>query len=151
MKLVYLCGPITGLSYTGATDWRAGVAAELQSVGIGSLSPMRGKSYLEKETNLGFDYANTLLSNNRAITARDRFDTMRCDLVLSNLLGSQRVSIGSMIEFGWADAKRIPIVCVMEPTGNLHDHGMVKEIASWIVPRLEDALAITKAILTPGI
>ena len=43
MHTVYLAGPITGLTYDGATDWRHAVAADLNSVGIKGLSPMRGK------------------------------------------------------------------------------------------------------------
>lgn len=149
-KLVYLCGPITGLSYAGATDWRAGVRDKLAPE-IDALSPMRGKEYLRAETDLGFNYDHTLLSSNRAITTRDRFDTMRCDLVLANLLGATRVSIGSMIEFGWADAARVPIIAVMESEGNLHDHGMVKEMAGWIVHSLDEAVAIARAVLIPGV
>jgi hypothetical protein len=34
---------------------------------------------------------------------RDRFDATRCDVLLVNLLGAERVSIGTMMEVAWAD------------------------------------------------
>ncbi len=90
------------------------------------------------------------LSTPRGLTERDRFDTMRSDLVFCNLLGAEKISAGSMIEFGWADAKRIPILVCMEPEGNPHDHGMVHSVASWIVPTLEEGMEVTRDLLTPG-
>ena len=39
--LIYLAGPITGLSYGAATDWRFTASSILESVGITPLNPMR--------------------------------------------------------------------------------------------------------------
>jgi nucleoside 2-deoxyribosyltransferase len=149
---VYLAGPITGLSYGGATDWREYARKELDKYGIDAFSPMRGKIYLEKFKDLSGAadaYSAWPLSTAKGITTRDRFDATRVDLVLANLAGADRVSIGTMIEFGWADAHRRPIVTVMEPTGNVHDHAMVREMAGFIVPTLDEALFVARAILTP--
>ena len=38
----------------------------------------------------------------------------RCDVVLMYLIGAKKVSIGTMIEAGWADAYRKPVVLVLE-------------------------------------
>lgn len=151
MKTVYLAGPITGLNYEGATDWRNQAIATLAEVGVKGLSPMRGKEYLSgvKEfTSDGDMYgALSVMSSNRGIMTRDRFDAVRCDVLLVNLLGAPRVSIGTVMEIAWADACRTPIVCVMEPEGNIHDHGMVKEAIGFRVATLLEGLRIVAAIL----
>jgi hypothetical protein len=50
------------------------------------------------------------MSKPKGLTTRDRWDAMRCDVLLVNLLGATKVSIGTVLEFGWADAMDIPIV-----------------------------------------
>jgi nucleoside 2-deoxyribosyltransferase len=150
MKTVYLAGPITGLSYAGCTDWRELAIAKLAEHGIKGLNPMRGKSYLKHLTSIsgtGEEYKDMgVLSTQKSVTTRDRMDTRTSDLVLMNLLGAERVSIGTMIEAGWADAFRNPIILVIEPT-NLHHHMMLREIAGFVVPTLDEALAIAVSVL----
>lgn len=146
---VYLAGPISGLSYEGATDWRNDVCVELAEFGITGLSPMRHKEYLLGETTLADAYDDDplkALSTSKAITTRDRWDCQRADLVLMNLAGATKVSIGSMIEIGWADAARVPIVGVLGED-DLHYHAMVRECLGWVVPTLEEAVDITIAVL----
>lgn len=145
MKLVYLAGPISGLTYDGATSWRQYAMQQLKPI-VG-LSPMRGKDYLQDVTDLAPEgYADSVLSSSKGITARDRFDTLRADVIIMNLLGAERVSIGTMIELGWADSKRIPVICAMEP-GNPHEHAMVAETISFRVNTLDEAIELTKKIL----
>ncbi|MGZ5095552.1 MAG: hypothetical protein ACXWCH_30925, partial [Burkholderiales bacterium] len=81
------------------------------------------------------------------VMTRDRFDATRCDVLLVNLLGTTRVSIGTVMEIAWADAKRIPIVVAMEPQGNPHEHMMIAEAIGFRVPTLDEALHIVKAII----
>lgn len=154
-KSVYLAGPITGLTYDDGADWRVSVAADLLNSGIEAFSPLRAKDYLRRFGVLdaggsdGSSYVGVnVLSNPQGITTRDRFDTTGRDVVLANLIGAERVSIGTMIELGWADASRTPIVLAMEP-GNIHAHAMVEAVAGFTVPTLEEAVAVVKAILTP--
>jgi nucleoside 2-deoxyribosyltransferase len=64
-----------------------------------------------------------------------------------NLLGAKKVSIGTCVEIGWANAHDIPIVLIMEPDGNPHDHAFVTETASFRTDNLNDAVYIVKAIL----
>lgn len=148
-RLVYLCGPITGCTYEGAVDWRDEVTEKLWP-GITGLSPMRHKEYLLNDVDIADSYDEHIMSTTKAITVRDRFDTMRCDMLIANLLGAERVSIGSMLELGWADSKRIPSVVVMKED-NIHFHGMVREIAGWVVPTLEEAVKITNSTLVPEV
>lgn len=149
---VYLAGPITGLSYDRASDWRRGIISALAAVGIKALSPMRAKEYLAQLaapiSGTGEEYAHLgPLSLPRGVMTRDRFDATRCDVLLVNLLGAKTISIGSVMEIAWADTHRIPIIAVMEPAGNPHEHMMINEALGYRVASLDDAVHIVKAIL----
>lgn len=147
MSLVYLCGPISGLDYQGAVGWRDEFKKYLVE-GIDTLSPMRGKGYLTNEKYLAErGYDEHVMSSAKGITVRDRYDTMRADFIVANFLGATRVSIGSMIELGWADSLRIPIVAIMEKKGNVHDHGMVNEIIGFQVQTVEEAAQVVNVAL----
>jgi nucleoside 2-deoxyribosyltransferase len=111
---------------------------------------MRKKEYLGQETNIGDHYPDTVLSCQRGITTRDRWDAMRCDALFVNLLGATRVSIGTVMEIAWADAKRIPIVLVMEKEGNLHDHAMLREVVGFRVENLDDGVRVIEAMFYRG-
>lgn len=143
---VYLAGPITGLSYGGATDWRHDVIAQL-APDIKGLSPMRAKQYLAKEDKIGDSYENTALSSQAGITGRDRFDCRRADLAIFNFLGADKTSIGTCIEVGWTDAYHVPGILVIEASGNVHDHAMIRQICPWRVHSLDAAVTIAKAVL----
>lgn len=149
---VYLAGPISGLSYNGCTDWRERAKAQFASVGIDAFSPMRAKLYLSDHKNLSptcADYGDNPMSTPRGITARDRFDATNCDVLLVNLLGATRVSIGTMFEMAWADSCRIPIVCAIEPEGNVHEHGMLQDLISFRVTSIEEAVKVAAAVILP--
>lgn len=154
-KSVYLAGPITGLTYDEGQDWRDVAKEALQRDCIDAYSPLRAKNYLRAIGVL--DSAGTPdsaylglnpMSEPKGIMTRDRFDCMKRDMVLANFLGAKQVSIGTCIELGWADAARVPIVAVMEED-NIHRHAMVNEAAGFIVPTLEGALEVIRAVLLP--
>ena len=152
-KSLYLAGPIAGLSYRESTDWRKTVAGLLYSDVI-PLSPMRGKEYLDGDPSIKGDYDAVqrnrhALSTQAAITARDRFDTMvRGDAVLVNFLGAKKISLGTVIEVGWADAARKPIILVIEKEGNVHDYLMIREAAGFRTDSLEEACQIANTVLS---
>lgn len=146
--LVYLSGPITGCTYEGCTDWREYARAHLDLMGADGLSPMRGKEYLAGKGDI-LDGMSAVVSNfmsqDAAIVTRDRWDTTRCDFLLVNLLGAKAISIGTMIEIGWADAARKPVILVMEPAGNIHEHAFVRQLSGYRVDTLEAALKLLAA------
>lgn len=156
---VYLAGPITGKTYGTATDWRESVSVYLSQFGIETLSPMRGKDFILKqiggtEAILNQTYESPL-SKQKAIVARDRHDVMTADAVLFNLLpyavsvnGCPQASIGTCVEFGWCDAFRKLAVVVLDETDkqNPHSHAFLKEIASFMVPTLDEALEIIRVV-----
>jgi len=167
--LIYLAGPITGLSWKAATEWRKNLIEKFKDASTGrinyiALSPLRGKEYLESETDIKDSYQGHRMSTPKAITERDLNDVRRSDLVIVNFIGADRVSIGTVLEIGAAKALNVPIILVIEDpkeneiasetisltTGdanvkylstwkNVHDHSMVKESASLITSHIDDA------------
>jgi nucleoside 2-deoxyribosyltransferase len=150
MTRVYLAGPITGLTYGGATSWREYVTSVFAEEGAGLievLSPMRGKDFILKRIGAEERLAQTYdvpLSTGKALVGRDRHDVQNSDVVLFNLSGAEKVSIGSMFEYGWADAARKLIVTVMED-GNVHDHAFIREVSHYLVSDIEQAIDIILA------
>ena len=147
-KKVYLAGPISGLTYDGAQEWRLDFKNRVKP-GIDAYSPLRGKEYLTMRGPLEGSYDDFPLSTDIGITTRDRYDCMGADLVVFYLLGATRISIGTMIEIGWCDAARNPAILVMEKEGNVHDYPMVRQIAQFRVDNLDDAIKMTEMILLP--
>lgn len=142
---VYLAGPITGITFDGAQEWRDYAASALDSDKVETLSPLRGKEFLCTAgilTNGTYDGA---LTTGKAINRRDFFDCTRASALLVNLSGAQRVSVGTVMEIAWAYQKQIPTIVVMEK-GNLHHHVMLDECSTYIVETLEEGLAILKLL-----
>lgn len=158
---VYLGGPITGLSYVGCTDWREDAIEALSKHNIQGLSPLRGKDYLANEKSISDNYNDgvrsneslgrlaSVMSSQRGIYARDFFDCHRADALIVNLLGAERVSIGTVMEIAWAASNQTPIILIMEKEGNIHEHSMLREACAFRVETLEDALHVCVATLAP--
>ena len=152
MGKVYLAGAIAGLTYEKARyGWRKEAAEKLSQFYIETISPMRGKDHLSSEDVLSKnEYAKNPVTTKKGIVTRDRFDCLRSDMLLVNLLGAKSVSIGTMVELGWADANGIPMVVVMEP-GNVHEHLFIRELAGWVVEDLDTAIDIIIGVLSDGV
>lgn len=152
MKRVYLCGPIAGLTATDAKlGWRQ-IIASMLSPDIHAVSPMRAEPDTASGEKLSYRpeaYASHPMLTADAITARDRFDVMRCDMVVANLTGG-KISMGSMIELGWADAYRKPVVAILTPE-DVHWHVMVQSIAAVIAPDLKTAATTVNKWLSEGL
>ncbi len=88
--MVYLAGPITGLTYDTATDWREMARGFLETYNITGISPMRAKEYLGAEKRIEGSYEDTALSSAKGITTRDRWDVSRSDVMLVNLLDADK-------------------------------------------------------------
>lgn len=145
--IVYLAGPITGCSYNGCTHWRERFENALNSNEVQALSPMRGMSYLESSDVIEQDYPDHVMSCQRGIMVRDHFDTKRATILIANLLGAEKISIGTVMEMAWAWDNGIPVVCMMEPEGNVHDHPMLRETIGFRVESEEEALHVVCTIL----
>lgn len=148
MLKAYLAGPISGLSYDAAEDWRrrarAGLAPE-----IAAYSPLRAQApVLRDQGRLQGSYEENVLTSARGILARDHWDCRTADLVLVNLLGAATVSIGTVLEIAWAHAYGKPLVVAIEP-GNCHQHPMLSRLIDYPVASLSEAVAVARAILLP--
>lgn len=140
MLTVYLAGAMTGLQMAQANGWRKRVSAELERAGITCLSPLRGESWRPTDVIGDLRFA----SVDKAIVRRDRFDVRRADVILMNLGDAETVSLGSMVEMGWADSWGKPIIVVLDPhrARDPHDHPFLREIATYIVGTLDEAVAL---------
>lgn len=153
---VYLSGPIIGVTYDDARfGWRKYVADRL-SPGIKPLSPMRHEGHLaEISGTLEHDNipATHFFSRSRVIVEKDRLDIERCDIMLVNLIGAKRVSIGTCVEIGIAMALGRKIILVIEPGGeNPHAyHPFITEPASLVLDNLDDAILAINSLLSEGI
>ena len=131
--LVYLAGPISGLSFGVANYWRT-VVTSLLAPGIGTINPLRGKERLsDMETITSGEVDGFPDCSDNAIVTRDRFDLQRADAVLFNLLLETPRYTGTLVEYGWADAWRKPIITVAQIPGPW-DHPFIRHLSGWIVP-----------------
>lgn len=150
MNKVYLAGAITGLTYEDGKNWREIAQLRFKDRGIKAYSPLRGKEYLKKYYNplpAVTTGINNPLSTHKGIVTRDIFDVRTCDAMLVNLLGAERVSIGTVAEIGAAYALNKPMVLVMEKEGNIHQHGFILEMCGFHVETLEEGISILDTIL----
>lgn len=164
---VYLSGPITGLTYEDARNgWRFDFAAQLKP-GITVLSPMRHEGHLaELKGELDQIYPEHPFSTGKMLVAKDKLDIERCEVMVVNLLGAKKVSIGTVMEIGMAYQLGKTIVLVMEDKGtvlypgrdmydewgsNVHEHPFVTEPAAVRVNNLDAAVAIVNSLLSEGV
>lgn len=143
---LYMAGPVKGLTYDIATDWRLWLTNKLAGYNVECLDPMRDKDELQGETSIDRVEYDTPMSCPKGIYVRDRFDAMRCDLLLVNLRDTGKPSLGSVMEIAWADARHTPIILVMEP-GNIHEHAMILGACGFRADCLAEAAAIAIAVL----
>lgn len=145
---VYLAGPMNGLSVEAATAWREYAAAALDGPDVQTFSPLRDKPFLRGQIRSATgEYGSHPLATSRGIITRDHYDCTTADVVLANFLGTDCVSIGTLVEMGWAWDRRIPVVMVA-PSDNPHfTHPFGAELVSFRVDTLDDGIAIVKSIL----
>ena len=149
MSKLYLAGPITGLSWKAAADWRDYVTQALEGTTIVAFSPLRGKKYLKGEKSVQSSYEAYPLSTQKGITSRDHWDVLTSDCIMAYVLGADKPSLGTVLEIGWAHAYRKPIIMIMEKEGNPHNHPMIREIVSYTTADLDEGITLIKTLLLP--
>ena len=152
-KKIYMAGPITGLKYDDAESWRYYVKMKGDVLSKGEIewfSPLRQQEHLREAGILqaNHDDENPMTSANGLMT-RDFWDVKTCNAVFCNLLNAQRVSIGSVMELGFAYSLHKPVILMMEKDGNLHEHSMINN--SWVfrVDTLDKGIQLCCDILLP--
>lgn len=157
-RMIYLAGPITGLTYDEARyGWRTDFVKQLSGMGVEHIScnsPMRGKEFLKDHGVLssGHDYPENAMATPEGITTRDYNDVRECSLMVACYLESgNRPSLGTAAEFGYCWALQKPIIAVgPEDEVNIR-HLMLKRMAGYRVDTLEEAAIIAAHLLTPGL
>jgi len=154
MGTVYLAGPISGCTPADCFDWRQHAITSLEEWGHIGLSPARFKPFLREVKTIENIEQEGKIKNPPVeaptLTARDRRDVATCDVVLMNLLPySSRISIGTMIEVGWADAARKPLIVVASPGSLYVQHPMLRAIAASMLHDLDQAIRLVCTFLTP--
>lgn len=147
---VYLAGPIGGLTFDKATDWRNDAATYLKRAGITAFDPMRWKSFMAggvmASNANAYDHP---LCTSKGIQSRDYNDVRRCDALLINLLPCTKVSIGTVMEIAWAFMLQKPVVVVAESDDIHVIHPMMTESIPFRVDTLEEGLDLVRTILCP--
>jgi nucleoside 2-deoxyribosyltransferase len=145
---LYLAGPITGLTLKAANDWREDdlMLASLAKHGYVCLNPLREKEHLGAWENQPLPARYTPEQEEFEVS-HDLDDINKSCAILANFKDAQRVSIGSVWELGYANAKGKPVVSVLEP-GGLHDHLFIHNTSYKVVESMFEAVA-ELAILAP--
>lgn len=134
---VYLAGPITGLHFDEAKDWRDSFIDRLAAYGWKGLSPMRDKEAFRIKGKL-----NAFFDEGAAAVERDLQDIRESRAVILNVLGADSISLGTMAEMGYAYAEGKPIILVTDGEANPHHHVFTEYMATFVVSSLDDALRI---------
>lgn len=156
--IIYLAGPIAGLTYNESTDWREWFEESLPQCDV--RSPMRGKQFLEhlrrtipegNEAQQAHEYAidavDRAVSMPQAIVRRDHWDVHEADILVVNLHGAKTVSIGTMYELAWAYHAHKPAIVIMEEEGNPNDHPFTRLAAYIVVQSLDQARNVVNTLL----
>lgn len=147
---VYLAGPIKGLGWDSAVDWRKAVRNGLPKE-IVCYSPMRYKEFLKSEevidSSMGLDVYDRPLTSSVGIKFRDKMDVRRSDLLLVNFVGAEEKSIGTTWEIGFAEGLNKPVLIAMQDE-DIHNHPFIVE-GNLVVPSLAMALELVPKILMP--
>jgi nucleoside 2-deoxyribosyltransferase len=157
-RMIYLAGPISGLSYDKARyGWRQEFVEVIQNSGMSHIScnsPMRGKEFMQNHGVLssGHDYPDHAMATPEGITTRDYNDVRECSAMVACFLESgDRPSLGTAAEFGYCWALHKPII-VIGPADEVNvKHIMLKRMAGYRVDTLEEGALIAIQLLTPGI
>jgi nucleoside 2-deoxyribosyltransferase len=148
--MIYLAGPISGLTEAECRGWREYATHRFAEHNIICLSPLRGSGLIFQE-NVSQDgrHDNPVTNvKQRALFARDKFDCMRSDAIFFNLIGATKVSIGTVMELAWSEIHGKPrIVCMEE--NNIHDNAMLKEACPIIQPDIDSGIDAMCELLLP--
>lgn len=155
MPSVYLAGPIAGLTYDEANDWREEATEACAALGYTVYSPMRGKEalrvqYARRAFGINAEVSNGLLGP----FARDMHDVRACDVLIANLATSEEVSVGTLVELGAAHALgKFVVVVAAKVAGKPYAdaanrlHPFVAGAATVVVNSVEDAYGVLEALL----
>lgn len=129
MRTMYLAGPIGGLTWEECTGWRTAVDELMKPVTCWSpLRPMGNVDIRASHFIIDNGGRETSAETNgdgrvpfKLLFERDYEDVRNADLVFVNFLPAKRYSQGTLMEVSRAYALGIPLIGVMQETGNPND------------------------------
>lgn len=143
--IIYLIGPISGISYDQATLWRKEAKEQLEDMGYIVLDPMSGQECLKGESKIGINLENSIVVTNQYIYHSDIYKVNRADVLLANLLSDSAThSLGTYIEIGYAIAKD-KLVIVVTKDNNIYKHPFI-EYSCIVVSSMEMAYEVLDSI-----
>ena len=156
--LVYLSGPIEGMTFGDATGWREAAKARLALHGIEVLDPMRGVSTPDDDEHVERWFVDPAKRDGVSETARCRHDVLQCaDAMIANFSPGEpgRPFVGSLIEIGWADTVKVPIVLITggsaapasKDIAQIVKRIILQHTVRAIVGNLNDAIAVVVPLL----
>jgi nucleoside 2-deoxyribosyltransferase len=141
--LIYLAGPMAGMTWCEAYAWRARVGNEL-SPWWDTVSPLQGTTMIP-EPGRPTEHV-SLIHTATGLTTKDEYYIRKCDFILANFLGADRGSLGTAAEIGFGYALGKQIISVMAPEGDPNDHAFTRRWSHIFVPTLEEAIEYLKEI-----
>ena len=145
---IYLAGPLTGLSYDDAQDWRLQAIRLLEDY-VDCFNPMRGCDFLRGSKKLqatSEQHKGIMMSTNKNVLVRDRTDCITSDALLIYFPPGCAPSIGTSQEAAWAHLLHKPIVAIAEEVNIHRQHAMLTEQCVW-ADTLEEGCEMIKSIL----
>lgn len=157
--LIYLAGPMTGLTYDEATAWRRETERRIPEAKF--LDPVR----FDTPSGNGFEHKEPAYDGMKSIIRRNYNDVAKCDLVFANFGAAvhKNISVGTVAEICWAYSLRIPSIMVVpgytqegsmdalramskRPTTH-YNHPYLKELADYVCGDFDEAIRVARTVL----
>ncbi len=146
MKTIYLAGPIRGVTFRQASEWRERFRKECPEFEY--LDPLTFNSFSDLDKPMfTFHHPTTVEREARGrteVVLRDVWCVRQADIVFVNFLGSEIISIGTVFEIGAAHALGKLVVVAMDPE-SIHRHPFIEQI-SLIVGSIGEAVELIRKL-----
>lgn len=145
--MIYLAGPIEGLTYRAAAQWRHYVEYKLDRF-CDILSPLRGRDVEDEDQIMQGSSARNVLESAASITLRDLADVRRADAVLV-YIENDSPGFGTCVEIGIALERHTPVILVIPPTHPLRSHPFLQAslLGVLVVNEMREALVVIRTLL----
>lgn len=147
MKTVYLAGPIDGMTFGAANDWRKYVHDKLVPHGIIGVSPLRCEPLPEGEEKYKAGYTCPKFGTAKAIGSKNIHDVRNCDITLAFLPGPRSsVSLGTICELAGAHFINKQTVMVSDDP-YVMSHPVIDAMSGWKLENMDDAIEVIVGVL----
>ena len=137
---IYLAGPISGLTKEEAFGWRDCLKNKLEYLPNVRVFAPEQVDFLEGHGDGSASYLQEVDRQRGEEAAQKDFNAICCsNIVLFNLLYTRKVSVGTLIEMGWAFTLGKYVLVVLQP-GTVYDHSFVHWCANRIVETVDEAI-----------